>query len=175
MNLICTEDSDDLPTIDADALASLNEGLDCIQPLPATPLSAPPTASTGPRDTPPSVQETPEIEVCDEVIRSCVTPRKILAVKGVLQKENERHKCALKLLPFFFSKGELSSSNTEGTHSKMALDSTRLNSLKVLVFSRFPIDSPVAKDKAWKFIKGKINSKCRLSKHINKQTGDRDA
>lgn len=175
LNLIRTEDGDDLPTIDADALASLNEGLDCIQPLPATPLSAPPTASTGPRDTPPSVQETPEIEVCDEVIRSCVTPRKILAVKGVLQKENERHKCALKLLPFFFSKGELSSSNTEGTHSKMALDSTRLNSLKVLVFSRFPIDSPVAKDKAWKFIKGKINSKCRLSKHINKQTGDRDA
>lgn len=76
---------------------------------------------------------------------------------------------------FFFSKEELSSSNTEGIHGKMPLDSTRVNSLKVLVFSRFPIDSPVAKDKAWKSIKGKINLKCRLNKHINKQTGDRDA
>lgn len=174
LDLIHPEDGD-LPTIDADALASLNEGLDGIQPLPATPLMESTIASTEPIDTPPSVQETPDIEVGDEVIRSCVTPRKIIAVKGILQKENERHKCALKLLPFFFSKEELSSSNTDGTHSKRPLDSTRLNSLKVLVFSRFPIDSPVAKDKAWKFIKGKINSKCRLSKHINKQTGDRDA
>lgn len=97
-------------------------------------------------DLPSSVQETLDIEVGDEIIRSCVTPWKINYVKGVLQKECERHKCALKLLPFFFFKEELSSSNTEGTHNKMALDSTRLNSLKVLVFSRFPIDSPVAKE-----------------------------
>ena len=146
LDVICPEDSDDLLTIDADALASLNEGLDCIQPLPATPLMASTTACTEPIDrTSLNVQETPDIEVGDEVICSCMTPRKIIAVKGVLQKENEWHKCALKLLPFFFSKGELSSSNTEGSHSKMALDSTRLNSLKVLVFSRFPIDYPVAR------------------------------
>ena len=122
LDLIRPEDGG-LPTIDADALASLNEGLDCI-PLPATPLMASTTASEEPIDTPPSVQETPDIEVGDEVIRSCVTPRKINSVKGILQKENERHKCALKLLPFFFSKEELSSSNTEGTHGKMPLDST---------------------------------------------------
>lgn len=156
LDLIRPEDGD-LPTIDADALASLDEGLDCIQPLPATPLTVSINASTEPIDTHPSVQETPDIEVGDEVIHSCVTPRKIIAVKGILQKENERHKCALKLLPFFFSKEELSSSNTDATHGKMSLDSTRLNSLKVLVFSRFSIDSPVAKDKAWKSIKGKIN------------------
>lgn len=173
MDLIRLDHDDDLPTIDADTLASLNEGLE-VQPLPATPLLEPTTASGEAIDPPSSVQETLDIEVGDEIIRSCVTPRKINSVKDVLQKECERHKCALKLLPFFFSNEELSSSNTEGTHNKMALDSTRLNSLKVLVFSRFPVDSSVAKDKAWKSIKGKINSKCRLSKHINKLVGDRE-
>ena len=112
--------------------------------------------------------------VGEEVIRSCVTPRKVCVIQAVLQKETQRHQCALKLLPFFFSKEELSSSNTEGTHQKLPLDTTRLNSLKVLVFSRFPIDSPVEKDKEWKIIKSKINSKCRLSKHINKNASQRE-
>ena len=73
--LAAPEDGD-LPTIDADALASLNEGLDGIQPLPVTPLMKSTIASTEPIDTPPSVQETSDIEVGDEVICSCVTPRK---------------------------------------------------------------------------------------------------
>ena len=54
LDLIRPEDGD-LPTIDADALASLNEGLDGIQPLPATPLMESTIASTEPIDTPPSV------------------------------------------------------------------------------------------------------------------------
>ena len=95
--------------------------------------------------------------VGEEVIRSCVTPHKVSGIQAVLQKEAQRHKCALKLLPFFFSKEELSTNNTEGTHQKLPLDSTRLNSLKVLIFSRFPVDSPVEKEKEWKIIKGKIN------------------
>ena len=63
-------------------------------------------------------------------------------------------------------KQELSSSNTEGTHKKQPLDTTRLNSLKVLVFTKFPIDSLEEKEKCWKFIKGKINNRCRASKFV---------
>ena len=113
-----------------------------------------------------------EIEVGDEVVRSCVTPRKFLAVKDVLKKEHERHRCALRLLPYFFTPAELSNSNTDGTHNKRPLDSTRLNSLKVLVFTRFPVEPSAEKEKCWKFIKGKINAKCRLSKHMHKQVGE---
>ena len=56
-------------------------------------------------------------------------------------KEKERHRCALKLLPFFYTSEELSNSNNDGTHNKQQLDVTKLQALKVLVFSRFPIES----------------------------------
>ena len=93
-------------------------------------------------------------------------------MKDVLKRETERHKCALKLLPYFFTAAELSSSNTDGTHHKLPLDATRLNALKMLVCSRFPVESPVEKEKSWKFVKGKINGKCRLNKHIHKQAAE---
>lgn len=86
----------------------------------------------------------------------------------MLEREKERHQCALKLLPFFFTSEELSHSNTEGMHNKQRLDITKLQALKVLVFSRFPPESATEKDKVWKCIKSKINCKCHLSKHINK-------
>ena len=89
-----------------------------------------------------------EMEVSNEVVSSCVTPRKFLAVKDILQKEKTPHKCALKLLLYFFTSAELSSSNTDGTHNKLPLDSTRLNSLKVLVFSCFPVESTIEKEKS---------------------------
>ena len=192
-------ENDDLRTIDSAALARLTDDFGDFVPLPpSTPLSPsipetvtaqstthvtmPSTPVTVPSLTPamvdipqdPSVQEqqSSEAAIDDEVVRSCVTPRKFLAVKDVLQKEPERHKCALKLLPYFFSSTELGNSNTDGTHNKLPLDSKRLNSLKVLVFSRFPLESAVEKEKTWKFIKGKINAKCRLNKHIQKQAGE---
>ena len=111
------------------------------------------------------------VTVGDEVVSSCVTPRMFLAVKDILQKEKKPHKCALKL-PYFFTSAELSSSNTDGTHNKLPLDSTRLNSLKVLVFSRFPVEYTMEKEKSWKSIKGKINGNCRPTKHIHKQAGE---
>ena len=77
-------------------------------------------------------------------------------------------RCALKLLLFFYTSEELSNSNTDGTHNKQQLDVTKLQALKVLVFSRFPIESATEKEKVWKSIKSKINSKCRLSKHVHK-------
>ena len=49
--------------------------------------------------------------------------------------------CALNLLPSFFSKEELATSNTDGTHEKHCLDSNKLKSLKVLVFSKFPVNT----------------------------------
>ena len=99
-----------------------------------------------------------------------MTPSKSKGVRDVLEKEEERHRYALKLLPFFTLE-ELSNSNTDGTHNKQRLDVTKLQALKVLVFSRFSIESATEKEKVWKSIKSiksKINSKCRLSKHVNK-------
>ena len=169
---------DDLPTIDSATLASLSEDFEDVVPLiPTTPLA---TFATPAKDTTPTAPIVPplpschqeqvsNIEVGDEVVRSCVTPRKFLVVKDVLKTENERHKCALKLLTHFFTSAELISSNTDGTHNKLPLDAARLNALKILVFSRFPVECPVEKQKCWKLIKGKINGKCRLNKHIHKQ------
>lgn len=179
-------EADELPTIDSAALARLSEVVEAseentaVSLAPTTPLNP---SVTAPAVMPPSVltvthsqqsvsHEALEMEVGDEVVSSCVTPRKFLAVKDILQKEKKPHKCALKLLPYFFTSAELSSSNTDGTHNKLPLDSTRLNSLKVLVFSRFPVESTVEKEKSWKSIKGKINGKCRLTKHIHKQAGE---
>lgn len=82
----------------------------------------------------------------------------------VSTQERERHRCAVKLLPYFFTDEELISSNTDGTHGKLSLDSNKLNSLKVLVFSKFPVESAVEKEKLWKFIKTKINDRCRALK-----------
>lgn len=103
-------------------------------------------------------------EVGEELIGTCVTPTRIKTIQHTLSKpETERHLCALKLLPHFFSKEELVESNTDGSHDKKCLDSTKLNSLKILVFSKFPVSNSEEKDKAWRFIKGKINSKCRTT------------
>ena len=78
-----------------------------------------------------------------ELIGTCATPTKIKTVQHTLGKESEWHLCALKLLPNFFSKEELATSNTDGTYDK---------------------------DKAWRFIKSKINSKCRTTcKHLARE------
>ena len=104
----------------------------------------------------------------EDVIRSLVTPSKSKGVRDVLEKEEERHRCALN---FCLSSPWKSNSNTDGAHNKQWLDVTKLQALKVLVFSRFSIESATEKEKVWKSIKSiksKINSKCRLSKHVNK-------
>ena len=136
----------------------------------------------------------------NEVIETCVAPRKVKAVQTTLEGEHSRYRCAVKLLPFFFTKEELlkypqafsfqyqelsvptsfqllyiscinkvtlptlPTSNTEGSHGKQRLDRNKLNSLKVLVFSKFPVESHEEKEKLWKFIKTKINARCRASK-----------
>lgn len=134
-----------LPTIDHEALASLgNDPMEEFQPLPSSPL-VPTTPETL---TLPSASSQDDTEVGEDVIRSLVTPSKSTGVQEVLLKEKERHRCALKLLPFFFTSEELSNSNTGGTHNKWRLDVTKLRALKVLVFSRFPLESNTEKDKA---------------------------
>ncbi len=60
-----------------------------------------------------------------------------MAQKTLLE-ENQRHLCALKLLPCFFSKDELATCNTDGSHNKKSLNANKLNSFKILVFSKFP-------------------------------------
>ena len=97
--------------------------------------------------------------VRDDVLQTCVTPSRIQGVRAVLEKEDTRHRCAVKLLPLFLSKG-----NTEGSYKKQSLESRKLNSWKLLVFKKFPVESDEEKEKQWRFIKTKINARCRASR-----------
>ena len=76
----------------------------------------------------------------------------------------KRHLCALRLLTHFFSKEQLAESNTDGSHDKRGLDSVKLSSLKILIFSNFAATNSKERDKAWRIIKGKINSKYRIAR-----------
>lgn len=116
----------------------------------------------------PVVQNGCRQSVSIELIRSCVSPTKIGRVQQTLERESERHLCALKLLACLFSREELAISNTDGSYDKKCLDSERLNSLKVLLFTKFPASSIAEREKEWKAIKGKINTKCRSAKHLSK-------
>ena len=80
--------------------------------------------------TPAERHEQPVQHVPESLLRSCVTPRKLEAVRDTLQREKQRNRCATKLLQYFFTSEELSKCNTGGTHNKPALNSTKLNSLK---------------------------------------------
>ena len=116
VNLVAKEA--DLSTIDVEALNVIRRE---VFPISPTPLSS-------------VVPHSPVVEstglVSEELIRSCVTPRKVKKVQDTLQAEHDRYRCAVKLLPHFFSKEELRTCNTDGTHNKVPLDRTRLHSLK---------------------------------------------
>lgn len=143
------EPSEELVTINYDILNGLREE--------GQPIETPSAAKQG------SASQ----EVGEELISTCVTPTRIKTIQESLAKpETERHLCALRLLPHFFSKEELAESNTDGSHDKKCLDTNKLNSLKILVFSKFPVTTNEEKDKAWRLIKGKINSKCRAARKI---------
>ena len=101
--------------------------------------------------------------VGEDVIRSLVTPSKSKGVRDVLEKEKERHRCALKLLPFFYTSEELSNSNTDGTHNKQQLDVTKLQALRVLVFSRFQLKLPRRKKKCGNPSKVKLTRSVALA------------
>jgi len=92
-----------------------------------------------------------------------MTPDKVKEVEVMQKVEKQRHLCALKLLHFFFSKEELNMSNTEGTHGKQSLDKNKLNSLKAIVLAKFSAESSEEKEKIWRAIKGKIDTKCQLA------------
>ena len=160
----------DLSTIDMKAFASLSNEVAACPSTPATPATpalqaTPATPVTSAALVESTVASLPlSVPVSEDVIRSCVTPRKVLIIQKALEKETQRHKCALKLVPYFFTQEELTKSNPDGSHGKERLDSTKLNSLKVIVFSKFPLDCPLEKEKIWKNVKSRINSKCRATK-----------
>ena len=114
------DESLDLTTINADALRTLQDVDGTFSPMvPYVALQ----------------QSVPDADdscgtVTEELIQSCVTPRKVLKVRETLLGEKVRHRCAVKLLPHFFTKEELAMCNTEGTFEKAPLDWTRLHSLK---------------------------------------------
>lgn len=99
-------------------------------------------------------QEAAPQEVSEELISTCVTPTRVKTIQRVLaQQDAKRDLCALRLLTHFFTKEELADSNTDGSHDKRGLDSGKLNSLKILVFSKFPASNSEEKAKAWRVIK----------------------
>ena len=51
-------------------------------------------------------------------------------VRETLQNERDHIKCAIKLLPEFFTTDEMAASNTEGNYGKQPLDKTKLRTLK---------------------------------------------
>lgn len=102
--------------------------------------------------------------VGEELIRICVISRKVIKVQEVLDRVKERYKCVLKLLFYFFIKEEFANSNINGIYKKACFDSGKLNFLKILVFSKFLVVLNEEKDKIWRFVKGKIDIKCRVSK-----------
>ena len=80
-----------------------------------------------------SLREEDPVPSCSPVVElpapiTPSTPRKVTKVQEALDGEKERHKCALRLLPYFFTKEELANSNTNRTHQKACLDSSKLNS-----------------------------------------------
>jgi len=152
-------DIGDLSTIDTDTMARLCEE---VQPAETSQVVQPTRVAT-------SAQE-----VGEELIGTCVTPTKIKAVQQTMGRESERHLYVLKLLQSFFTSKELVNSNTDGTYGKKCLDSAKLNSLKVLVFTKFPAGANEDKEKVWRYIKSKINSKCRaIRKFTPKDSADR--
>lgn len=160
------------PTLETSALPTIETSAAPTVETPAVPTletPADPTKATLARtvSSNSAVDSAVEIPVAEDVIRTCVTPRKVQRVREALQKEANRHRCAVNLLPFFFTKEEIMNSNTDGSHGKQCLDSNKLNSLKVLVFSKFPAESATEKDKLWAFIKTKINARCRAIKYAN--------
>ena len=64
---------------------------------------------------------------------------------------------------------ELSTSNTDGNFEKNRLDPAKLSSLKLLLFSNFPVTCSIEKEKLWRSIKIKINAKCHASKFAKKR------
>lgn len=113
-------ESIDLPTIDVDVLRTLQDVSGPCSPI--VPYVVPQ------QPVPDAVHSC--CPVTDELIRSCVTPRKVPKVRDTLPGEKVRHRCAIKLLPYFFTKEELAMCNTDGSYEKTQLDRTRLHSLK---------------------------------------------
>ena len=152
------------PTLETSAAPTLETSASRTLETPAAPTPATLARTVSSNS---AVDSTVEIPVAEDVIRTCVTPRKVHRVREALQKEVNRHRCAVTLLPFFFTKEEIMNSNTDGSHGKQCLDSNKLNSFKVLVFSQFPVESEKDKHKQWAFMKTKINARCHAIKYAN--------
>lgn len=131
-NLVAKEA--DLSTIDVEALNDIRREVFPISPAPLSSAVPHSPVAESPVSLSPVVPHSPVVEstglVSEELIRSCVTPRKVKKVQDTLQAERDRYRCAVKLLPHFFSKEDLTTCNTDGTHNKVPLDRTRLHSLK---------------------------------------------
>ena len=108
----------DLLTRDKDALSRMQEL------FPVSPV-VPPTEPSQPARI--NNSSTP---VTEDLVHSCVTPQKVQRVHETRQSETDRYKCAIKLLPNFFTPAELAMSNTDGNFGKQPLDKTKLHTLK---------------------------------------------
>ena len=93
------------------------------------------------------------VPVSEDVTCNCMMPCKVKSTckQKALEKESQQYKCALKLLPCFFTKEKLTKRNTHGSHVKEQLDSTKLKSLKAVVLG-FSLDCPKCHARTFTFI-----------------------
>ena len=124
--LLTPLNTSDLSTIDTSALrATLYVDESSLRspamglPPPSNPTVQLPSSSPAVQLPPPSspaVQLPPHSSpgrVGEELIRSCVTPRKVRGVQEALRREKNLYRCALKLVSILFTKAELANSNTD--------------------------------------------------------------
>ena len=86
----------DLSTIDVEAFAGLSAS---VAPNPLASLPQLPSTPETPARLTVNTSVTVSTPVSEELIRSCVTPQKVESIQGALEKERERHRCALTSSP----------------------------------------------------------------------------
>ena len=105
--------------IDMEAFAAILREEVVTSPLvPVAPTTPVPAETPTTPATPVASLDIAEVHVSVDIIRNCITQRKVQAVRETLEAETKRHRCAIKLLNHFFNKEELTKSNTDGSHGK---------------------------------------------------------
>ena len=124
------ESADELSTIDVSSFRHLLDN-----PIHSAAPQASTSISTIAVDCPASDSTTSCRALSEDLIQTFVTPSKdVKKISSAMQRDNDPRKCALKLLPYFFSADELKGSNADGSHGKRSLDPTKLNSLRGKLF-----------------------------------------
>ena len=111
----------------------------------------------------PSMMAQPSPPVCTSELLSGISLSSIdhEEVNKLIVSANERDELALNLAGSVFTRVELATSNTSGSHGKQKLDDIRLAFIRDKIFERFPAPEEKDVEDIWKGVLEKLNSKCR--------------